>query len=130
MHRSVALILLNKEGKILFQHRTKDAPTYPDQWGFFGGSIEEGEAPEAAVVRETKEELGLVLKNPIFLGTVVDLGDPTERYFFKEELDVDEIILKAGQKEGDDLKFFSLEEAKQFPVMTEARWNFLLSGLE
>jgi len=127
MYRSVALIPVNKEGKILFQHRTKDAPTYPNQWGFFGGSIEEGESPESAVAREAKEELGLILKNPVFLGSIVDPGDPAERFFFKEYIDMDETALRVGQKEGDDVKFFSLEETKQFPVMTDARWNLLLS---
>src|SRR6266849_7078471 len=52
------LILYNNDSKILLQHRTKDAPTFPDYWAFFGGGIEEGESAEQAVKREGLEELG------------------------------------------------------------------------
>src|ERR1700730_3711094 len=36
------LILYDNDSKILLQHRTTDAPTFPDYWAFFGGGIEEG----------------------------------------------------------------------------------------
>ena len=58
------LILYNNESKILLQHRTKDAPTFPDYWAFFGGGIEEGESAEQAVKRESLEELGYELTGP------------------------------------------------------------------
>ena len=63
--RNVAvLILYSPDGRILLQHRTKDAPTFPDYWAFFGGGIEEGESPEQAVKRECLEELGYPLTDP------------------------------------------------------------------
>lgn len=48
-------------GRVLLQHRTSDAPAFPDHWGFFGGSGEEedGDDPVRAACREIKEELGL-----------------------------------------------------------------------
>ncbi len=68
MAREIALILpYDKDKRILLQHRTSDAPTYPDYWGFFGGGIEEGESPLDAVKREAFEELELDLKKPVFL---------------------------------------------------------------
>ena len=51
------LILYNTDGRLLLQHRTKDAPTFPDYWAFFGGGIEECESAEEAVRRESLEEL-------------------------------------------------------------------------
>ena len=51
---STALIALDPEGRILLQRRTDDGT-----WGLPGGLLEIGEAPEEAVVRETKEEMGL-----------------------------------------------------------------------
>ena len=50
-------------GRVLLQHRTSDAPEFPDHWGFFGGSGEEedGDDPLRALRREITEELGLDL---------------------------------------------------------------------
>ena len=39
------LILYRADYKILLQHRTKDAPTYPDYWCFFGGGIRKASLP-------------------------------------------------------------------------------------
>lgn len=66
-HINCALILLHTHDKVLLQKRTKDAPTLPDHWGFFGGGIKVNETPQQAVVRETKEELGYTLSNFEFL---------------------------------------------------------------
>jgi 8-oxo-dGTP diphosphatase len=52
------LILHDNERKILLQHRTKDAPTYPDYWAFFGGGIEPGESAEQAVSPSYSPEVG------------------------------------------------------------------------
>ena len=63
--RDVAvLILYDGDGRILLQHRTEDAPTFPDCWAFFGGGLEEGETPEQAVEREIIEELAYKLRSP------------------------------------------------------------------
>jgi 8-oxo-dGTP diphosphatase len=49
--------------RVLLQHRTDDAPSYPGYWGMFGG----GEEPEddgdplRTIRREVHEELGLTL---------------------------------------------------------------------
>jgi len=50
-------------GRVLLQHRTSDAPAFPDHWGFFGGSgeDEDGDDPLRAVRREIQEELELEL---------------------------------------------------------------------
>lgn len=56
-------------GRVLLQHRTDDAPSFPGQWGMFGGSGEQQDAddPLVAVRRELNEELGLELvANRIF----------------------------------------------------------------
>ena len=54
---STSLIALDSEGRILLQLRTDDGT-----WGLPGGLLEIGEAPEEAVVRETREEMGLDIR--------------------------------------------------------------------
>lgn len=49
-------IPINSKGEILIQDRTGHRPP---PWGFFGGSIEEGETPIQGLIREIREELNL-----------------------------------------------------------------------
>jgi 8-oxo-dGTP diphosphatase len=51
-------LLYNAKGEVLLQHRD-DKPdiAHPGLWSLFGGSVDEGETVEAAVVREVWEEL-------------------------------------------------------------------------
>ncbi len=42
---------------LFIQKTSKDAAPAPDMFGMFGGGIEEGESPKAALFREIREEL-------------------------------------------------------------------------
>lgn len=53
----VPYCLIRKVPRFFLQKRDMGAPTYAGYFGFFGGSIEQGETPEDAVMRETQEEL-------------------------------------------------------------------------
>ena len=58
MEKSLAeIVLVNSKNQILLQHRTQDAPTFPNMYCIFGGKIEKGEKPIDAVKRECYEEL-------------------------------------------------------------------------
>jgi A/G-specific adenine glycosylase len=54
----VAVGLLLRQGKIFVQKRPPDG-LMPHLWEFPGGKVEEGETPEAALIREFREELEL-----------------------------------------------------------------------
>ena len=98
--RNVSLfILYTPEGKILLQHRSKDAERLPNYWGFFGGGIEQGESPEQALKREVVEELSYDVRNPYFLTTQKYILDETEgtKYVFVEKYDNDPLELGEGQ---------------------------------
>ncbi len=54
----VAVALIDADGRVLLAQR----PSQKEQgglWEFPGGKIHEGELPEAALIRELKEELGI-----------------------------------------------------------------------
>lgn len=100
-HISV-LILYRTDGKILLQHRTKDAPTFPDYWAFFGGSVEEGESAEQAVRRESLEELGYDLTSPRLFMTqrFTHQGSEYTMHVFLENYNGSTLTLGEGQAMG------------------------------
>lgn len=59
------IILVDRAGRILLQHRGEDAPTSPNTWGTPGGHLEADETAEQAVRREVLEETGLQLDGPL-----------------------------------------------------------------
>lgn len=63
MTTSAFVIVINKENRILLQHRSSDAPTNPSKWQLWGGAIEEGENSKEAAIRELNEELKLNIPN-------------------------------------------------------------------
>jgi 8-oxo-dGTP diphosphatase len=55
--------ILERDGRILICQRTADQP-HPLKWEFPGGKIEPNETPEAALIRELREELGIEATTP------------------------------------------------------------------
>lgn len=57
----VAAALVDAEGRVLVQRRPAGS-RHAGLWEFPGGKIEPGETPEAALVRELDEELGIAVE--------------------------------------------------------------------
>ena len=53
-----AVALIDRDGRVLLTQRPK-GKAMEGMWEFPGGKIENGETPEAALVRELHEELGI-----------------------------------------------------------------------
>jgi 8-oxo-dGTP diphosphatase len=53
-----ACALIDPDGRVLIAQRPEGKPL-AGKWEFPGGKVEAGESPEAAVVRELREELGV-----------------------------------------------------------------------
>jgi 8-oxo-dGTP diphosphatase len=53
----VVAALIWRDGRVLISRRRLDQ-AMPDLWEFPGGKVEAGEAPQAALARELREELG------------------------------------------------------------------------
>jgi isopentenyldiphosphate isomerase len=63
IHRSVHILVVHPEtGRLLLQKRSPEKDTHPGQWDTsVGGHVNFGQSYEEAAIRETEEELGLVV---------------------------------------------------------------------
>jgi 8-oxo-dGTP diphosphatase len=96
MEQVAVILLQNANGEILLQHRSADAPTYPDHWAFFGGHIEDGETPEQAVAREAMEELQYELERPALFKVHTSVPNCVI-YVFVADYSGAELVLGEGQ---------------------------------
>lgn len=73
----VAAALVDETGRVLLQQRP-EGKQMAGLWEFPGGKIEPGERPEAALVRELHEELGIAIDHASLTPSVFasdELGD-------------------------------------------------------
>ncbi|MEM5612808.1 NUDIX domain-containing protein [Bacillus thuringiensis] len=109
---SVAAVIKNEQGEILFQ--------YPggEYWSLPAGAIEPGETPEEAVIREVWEETGLkvqVKNKKGYLegkGSVIyiRMGDQVEYIVVVFECEITSGKLKSIDGESLKLQYFSFSE--------------------
>jgi 8-oxo-dGTP diphosphatase len=59
--------LIDGSGAVLLQLRDDKAPYYPNVWGLPGGTVEPGETPAEAAVRELAEEAAVAPSSPVRL---------------------------------------------------------------
>jgi 8-oxo-dGTP diphosphatase len=105
IERSVAVVLLvDRQGRILMQHRDSKARVSPNQWAFPGGRIEPGEEPVRAAHRELREETGLAVAElapyGVFTRPAVDNPDAVvEIHAFCAATDAvqEDVVLGEGQ---------------------------------
>lgn len=60
-----AMALIDPEGRVLLAQRP-EGKAMAGMWEFPGGKVEAGETPEACIIREMKEELGVTLCETCF----------------------------------------------------------------
>lgn len=123
-HIPVPCGLVIRDGKLLMNRRNDPHnPEYHGKWEFPGGSIEFGETPELNVVREVQEEAGLKV-TPITLLSQVAAW-PVEKkngvryqvYLLPYVCKVEEVVGPPHDEEVLEMRWFSLEEVSNFPLM-------------
>lgn len=120
--RHVSVVIFYDKKHVLLQNR-KSINKAGEEWGFFGGSLEEGESPEQALVREVGEELGYKIKDYRYI------GEYENQYFnkktqsetiVKREIFISSITTELmGKKvvEGDGFDIFTLDEAMKLKII-------------
>jgi isopentenyldiphosphate isomerase len=64
-HRAVHVLVFNARGEVFLQKRSPTKDTFPGAWdSSASGHVASGEGYDAAVARELREELGLVIGSP------------------------------------------------------------------
>jgi 8-oxo-dGTP diphosphatase len=58
-----ACALVDADGRVLLAQRP-EGKSMAGLWEFPGGKVEQGERPEESLIRELKEELGIVVREP------------------------------------------------------------------
>jgi ADP-ribose pyrophosphatase len=77
--QNTTLCYIEKDNAYLLLHRTKKVHDInKDKWIGIGGHCEEGESPEECVLREVREETGLVLTGYTYRGIVTFVSDSCE----------------------------------------------------
>lgn len=104
------------EGKILLVLRD-NIPTisYPNTWNTPGGGIEEGESPKEAIVRELQEEINLLPREVIDVGTTTYTDGSVVHRFFVPVSDREFSSIHLAS-EGQKIGWFTLDELFQLEV--------------
>jgi isopentenyldiphosphate isomerase len=112
LHPVVHLHIFNKSGELYLQKRSMKKDTQPGKWDTaVGGHLGIGESVAQALVRETREELGLNGFTPKFLRCYV-WESTRERELVNSFSTVTEKIPVINRDEIDEGRFWSLQEIR------------------
>ena len=113
LHPVIHVHIFNSQGKIYLQKRPLDKLIQPGKWDTaVGGHVSAGEDLQLALIRETKEEIGLENVQYQFLQNYIWETDVEKElvYMFIAKTD---IIPVPSKTELDDGKFWSIQEIEK-----------------
>lgn len=118
IHRVVRIMIENKQGQVLLQHRHPSKDLFPNCWdNSAAGHVDAGEDYDVAAIRELEEELGVRGVPLVVIGNYyVDItwkGHKMKRFCrtYKAKLETLPHKLEAGKV--DDVRWFTPEEIRK-----------------
>ena len=125
--RNIVNALLVRENKVLLARRSPGRKAYPDLWSFPGGHVEQDETLEQALVREAREEIGVV---PIRYAALARIPDPnapaTYHMYVVTHWEGEPTIL---DNEHSELRWFPPADAQQLADLALEKYRPLLEKL-
>lgn len=125
--KEVVAMLPYSKGKVLLQLRDqKEGIVFPGHWGFFSGSLEDGESPEQAALRELWEELEYKPPQLIKLATrrIPELNKKAHLFYCSLAIPLRKLVQHEGMdaglfswKEISTLRLYSARKKEFFPVV-------------
>ena len=145
-HRAVIIFIINSNGKILLQKRSKNKKLWPNLWDLSaGGHVLTGELGFEAIIREAKEELNIDVKKEelTYVGSYTSeniKGNIINRHFneffiIEKNININDITIQ--EEEVQDVKWFTKDEILErinnnYDGITDkiACWDYLKKYLE
>lgn len=145
-HRAVYAFIINDNGNILLQKRSSNKKLWPNMWDVtVGGHVLAGEFGRQALIRETKEELGININDndiKYLLGSTsinkqgnIINKHYNECYIITKNINISDIHIQ--KEELSEIRYFSKEELlnrikNNFDGLTTktGAWNFLKQILQ
>ena len=112
----VGVVIINDENEILLQKRSRYKRANPSKWGICGGKVDLGETPLDAGIRETFEEIGILLKKDEFEFLSMDTNEKSHFtvYYVRKNVDIDECRIQEEELEELDNEGFEwLDDLKK-----------------
>ena len=83
--RVVTALIVHEDGRRVLMAMRSPQQTFPNMWEYPGGKIEPGETPEAAIVRELQEGIGVrcTVIGPVLASVRFDFDEICEVMLFR-----------------------------------------------
>ena len=106
----VGVVIINDKNEILLQKRSRFKRANPSKWGICGGKVDLGETPLNAGIRETFEEIGILLNKDDLKFLIMDTNEKSHFtvYYVRKNVCANECKLQ--EKEVEEVKYFKIEE--------------------
>ena len=109
----VGVVIINDENEILLQKRSRYKRANPSKWGICGGKVDLGETPLDAGIRETFEEIGILLKKDELKFLSMDTNEKSHFtvYYVRKNVGINECKLQ--KEELEEVRHFKIEELEE-----------------